>query len=149
MFLPSRGIGRTIIAALMLTSIFVAAKAEGLKAAEVSSSLIAKGDAQWTAGKFDDAQKTFEQAVKLYPHSVGISMKLAGFELARNDFSGSIKAYQNAIGIDPKNALAWIGLGISYLHSGSNNLSLAAFDEAVRIDPRRKEQLAPIMAKLN
>ncbi|MBK5207379.1 MAG: hypothetical protein JJD98_18855, partial [Polaromonas sp.] len=42
----------------------------------------------------------------------------------------------------------WLGLGFSYLHTGNSDLSLAAFNEAIRIDPGNKEKLAPVLAKL-
>jgi len=137
-----------LVAALLLAAVCVAGNAEGVNLPEAANGLIAKGDAQWSAGNAEQAQKMFEQAVKLDSRSERARMKLAGCELARNDFKGSIEAYHQAIGLDAKNALAWIGLGISYMHAGSNDLSLAAFGEAVRIDPGRKEQLAVVMAKL-
>jgi tetratricopeptide (TPR) repeat protein len=131
------------ITALGAATFLVIAQAE-----DMSTSLISKGGDMWATGNLDVAQKDFEQAVSLDPRSVAAHMKLAGLQLTRNDFSGSINTYQRVIGLDPKNALAWIGLGISYLHTGKNELSLAAFDEAVRIDPKRKEQLDSVMSKL-
>ena len=135
---------QTTITALGAAVFLVAAHAENM-----STSLITKGSEMWAAGNYEEAQKDFERAASVDPRSVAAHMKLAGLQLSRNDFSGSIKTYQRVIGLDPKNALAWIGLGISYLHTGKNELSLTAFDEAVRIDPRRKEQLASVMSKLN
>lgn len=117
--------------------------------AEAPSTLLVQGDQQWAAGKLDLAQKTFEQAVVAEPRSVSAHMKLAGLQLSRQDFKACIETYQKTIGLDAKNAKAWLGLGFAYLHTGKNDLSRAAFNEAIRVDPRNKEKLAPVLAKLS
>lgn len=116
--------------------------------ADAPSSLISQGEQQWAAGKLDLAQKTFEQAVIAEPRSVNAHMKLAGLQLSRQDFKACIETYQKTIGLDAKNAKAWLGLGFAYLHTGKNDLSLAAFNEAIRVEPVNKEKLAPVLAKL-
>jgi hypothetical protein len=40
-----------------------------------------------------------------------------------------------------------MGLGLAYLHAGQRELSRAAFEEAVRVEPGRKEQLARLLDK--
>lgn len=116
--------------------------------ADAPNDLIAKGDQQWAKGHLDLAQKSFEQAVIAEPSSVSANMKLAGLQLSRQEFKASIETYQRTIGLDSKNVKAWLGLGFSYLHTGKNDLSLAAFNEAIRVDPGLKEKLAPVLAKL-
>ena len=116
--------------------------------ADAPNALIAQGDQQWAEGHLDLAQKAFEQAVIAEPRSVSAHMKLAGLQLYRQEFKASIETYQWTIGLDPQNARAWLGLGFSYLHTGNNDLSLAAFTEAIRVDPGNKEKLAPVLAKL-
>jgi cytochrome c-type biogenesis protein CcmH/NrfG len=37
-----------------------------------------------------------------------------------------------------------MGLGFAYLHSGQPELSRAAFAEAIRVDPSRRDQLAAL-----
>ena len=112
------------------------------------STLIAQGDKQWAEGKLDLAQKTFEQAVNTAPQSVAALMKLAGLQFSRQEFASCIKTYQRTIGLDAKNAKAWIGLGFAYLHTGKHELSIAAFNEAIAIDPTNREKLAPLLDKL-
>jgi cytochrome c-type biogenesis protein CcmH/NrfG len=75
-------------------------------------------------------------------------MKLAGLQLYRQDFAASIQTYQTTISLDAKNAKAWLGLGFSYLHTGKNDLSLAAFQEAIKVEPANKDKLATVLAKL-
>lgn len=118
--------------------------------AEASSlaPLLSQGDEQWSAGKLDLAQKDFEKAVTLQPGSVAARMKLGGLQLSRQDFRAATETYKEAISLDAKNGKAWLGLGFSYLHMDRNDLSLAAFNEAIRVEPSYKERLAPVMAKL-
>lgn len=110
--------------------------------------LITLGDQQWAAGQLDQAQSTFEQAVRSEPKSVTAHMKLAGLQLSRQEFTACIGTYQRTIGLDANNAKAWLGLGFAYLHTGQNVLSLASFNEAIRVDPSNQEKLASVLAKL-
>ncbi|MBE0474952.1 tetratricopeptide repeat protein [Rhodoferax sp.] len=116
--------------------------------AAMNPDLIAQGDQQWAAGQLDAAQRTFEQAVQAEPRSVKAHMKLAGLQLSRQDFAASIATYQRSIGLNAHNDKAWLGLGFAYLHTGQNGLSLAAFNEAVRIEPGHQEALAAMLVKL-
>lgn len=117
--------------------------------ADATSSLLAQAYQQWSAGQLDQAQRTYEQAIKTNPRSVEAHMKLAGLFITRKDYAASTKQYQRAISLDPKNAKAWMGLGIAYLHSGDKSLTRAAWEEALRLEPARKQQLAPLLAKLD
>lgn len=110
--------------------------------------LLKQGDEQWAAGKLDLAQKTFEQAASAQPKSVAARMKLGGLQLSSQNFKAATETYKDVISLDAKNAKAWLGLGFSYLHMDRNDLSLAAFNEAIRVEPSYKERLAPVMAKL-
>ena len=110
--------------------------------------LLNQGDEHWAAGKIGLAQKTFEQAVTVQPRSVAARMKLGGLQLSRQNFKAATETYKEAISLDAKNGKAWLGLGFSYLHMDRNDLSLAAFNEAIRVEPSYKDRLAPVMAKL-
>ena len=129
---------------ILLTGWFI-----GTAQADTSSALLAQGYKQWAAGHMDQAQRSYEQAAKRGPRSLEAHTRLAGLYIARNNFSASIKEYQNVISLDPKNAKAFIGLGIAYLHSGNKSLTRAAWEEAVRLEPAREPQLTPLLAKLD
>ena|ERR1700690_2053662 len=121
----------------------------GTAQADAASPLLAQAYQQWSAGHLAQAQQTYEQAIKADPRSVEAHMKLAGLYITRKDYSASTTQYKRAIGLDPKNAKAWIGLGIACLHSGDKSMTRAAWEEAVRLDPARKQQLAPLLGKLD
>jgi tetratricopeptide (TPR) repeat protein len=132
---------RAGLAAFMLSFVVLSVQA-------APNALITQGDLQWADGKLDQAQLTFEQATKNEPRSVSAHMKLAGLQLYRQDFAASIQTYQTTISLDAKNAKAWLGLGFSYLHTGKTDLSLAAFQEAIKVEPANKDKLATVLAKL-
>jgi Flp pilus assembly protein TadD len=116
--------------------------------ASTPSTLLTQGDAHWAAGKLDLAQKAFEEAVTAQPRSVEARMKLGGLQLSRQDFRSATETYKQTISLNAGNAKAWLGLGFSYLHSDQKDLTLAAFNEAIRIDPGYKDRLAMLMTKL-
>jgi cytochrome c-type biogenesis protein CcmH/NrfG len=89
-----------------------------------------------------------QAALAAGPPSVDMELKLAGQQLSNNDFAACIPSYQHIIGLDPGSVRAWLGLGFAYLHTGKNSLSMAAFAEAMRLDPSKKAALQPLLAKL-
>jgi tetratricopeptide (TPR) repeat protein len=132
-----------VLAVTLLTSWAVAEEAVKLS----DDGLVIQGDKQWANGRLDDARKSFEQAVAANPGSVAARMKLGGFQLASRSYSPAIETYQKTISLDATNAKAWIGLGMAYLHTGQQDLSRAAFAEAIRVEPARKAQLAQLAEK--
>ncbi|OIN92775.1 MAG: hypothetical protein AUJ20_06200 [Comamonadaceae bacterium CG1_02_60_18] len=110
--------------------------------------MLAQGDQQWAAGQLEQAQVTFERAVRSEPNSLKAHMKLAGLHLSRQDFKASIPVYQKAIGLDANNDKAWLGIAFAYLHTGQDALAGAAFDSAIRINPANRDKLAPVLEKL-
>jgi Tfp pilus assembly protein PilF len=113
-----------------------------------ATALLARGERLLQQGKLEPARKALEGAVKADPRSLDACMKLAGVNIALNNFSAAIPLYKQAIALNPNNARAFIGMGIAYLHSGDKSMSRALFEEAIRIEPRRKQQLEPILAQL-
>lgn len=136
---------RSIVVALLITSCGSVLSHAVDAPAPSRDPLIAQGDKYWAAGRLDDARKSFEQAKANNPRSVPAHMKLGGFQLASQKYNDAIQTYQNAISLDANNAKAWIGLGLAYRHTARGELARAAFAEAVRIEPARKSQLAPLL----
>ncbi|MGE5466950.1 MAG: tetratricopeptide repeat protein [Ignavibacteria bacterium] len=129
----------------MLAVLAFNAFAAGAGAAD--SSLVVQGEKQWAEGRLNEARKSFEQAAAAEPKSAVPLMKLGGLHLTNSDPGAAIQTYQRALSLDSKNAKAWIGLGLAYLHMGQKDLSRAAFGEAIRVDPTRKAQLASLAEK--
>jgi Tfp pilus assembly protein PilF len=120
----------------------------GFAVAGTASPLLSQADQYWSEGKTEQAQQAFEAAVAAEPGSPRVRLRLAGFQLANQQTSASIASYKQAISGEAGNSTAWIGLGLAYLHSSQPELARAAFEEAVRIDPARKERIDPLIAKL-
>lgn len=136
------------VISIALAAALIAPGAWAVDAANsADAALIAQGNKQWADGRLDDARKSFEQAVAANPRSTEAHMLLGGLLLSGRSYAGAIQTYQRAISFDANNARAWIGLGMAYLHVGQRELSRAAFDEAVRVDPRRKAQLTRLEKK--
>ena len=130
-----------VVAAALALSLLMA------NAWAADTTLIAQGNKQWEEGRLVEARKSFEGAVAADPRSVEARMKLGGLLLSSSDHAAAIQTYQRTISLDSNNAKAWMGLGLAYLHTGQRELSRAAFDEAIRLDPSRKDQLARLTEK--
>lgn len=116
-----------------------------LAASAAGAESMAQGDQLWAQGRLQDARQAFEQAASESGQPVPALMKLGGVLLSGQDFAAAIATYKKIIGLDGNNARAWMGLGMAYLHTQQKDLSRAAFAEAVRIEPRRKQQLAALI----
>ena len=115
---------------------------------EPAAGLIAQADGYWAAGRLEQAQQAFEAAVAAEPGSVAVLLRLAGFQLSRQQTAASVASYRRAIGLEPNNAKAWMGLGLAYLHGGDKALARSAFEEVVHLEPTRKESLSEVLANL-
>ncbi len=133
---------------LALLSALVLGTASLATSAQTAAELMAGGDQEWAAGKLDQAEDYFKRAVAADPGSVPANMKLAGLQLSRQQFAAGIASYQRTIGLDAGNDKAWLGLGFCYLHTGKNELALAAFNRAISIAPSRQQALQPLIDKL-
>ena len=118
-------------------------------AAETAGQTLAQADRYWAEGKLTEAQQAFEAAAREQPASTAVRLRLAGFQLAQQQMDACIANYKQVIGQEPKNSKAWIGLGMAFLHISQPENARAAFEEAIRADPSRKEQLALLLAKLD
>lgn len=117
--------------------------------AQTANQSIANAEQFWAEGKLDEAQKAFEAAASAKPESAEVLLRLAGFQLSRQMMTDCITNYKKVISLEPNNSKAWIGLGMAYLHISNPGLAKAALEEAVRVDPARKEKLQPVINKLS
>lgn len=80
---------------------------------------------QTTVGDLDAALKTLQQAVAEHPQSSLAYTRLGGVRMLRKEYSDGIKDFQQAIMLDQKNASAFIGMAVSYLHMNQYGLARA------------------------
>src|SRR5690349_18714680 len=66
-------------------------------------------------GKYDDAVKVLNHALRYAPHSSKIYNDLGQVLIKRGDTINGIIAFENAIAVDPGEALSYFNLGSVYL----------------------------------
>jgi len=102
-----------------------------------------------SAGKMDEALATLTSAVKQYPESSLAYTRLGGVRVLRQEYSLGIKDFQQAIMLDQKNANAFVGLAIAYLHLGQYKHAKGALQEAEKLDPAKKEEIGKLLAYID
>ena len=111
--------------------------------------LIKQGYEQTAAGDLDQALITLQLAVTEDPNSALARTRLGGVRMLRQEYSASVKDFQKAIMLDKKNALAFIGMSMAYLHMGQYNKARAALNEAATIDPAKRPEIDKVLAEIN
>lgn len=138
----ARGIPRgwrgCVLALLMILSIPLAGAEE--------PGPLQRGEALLKEGKLPEAQAALQEAVAADPQSSLALQRLGGAQLMSQDYAGSIQSFQRAIGLDPRNAEAFVGMGMAYLHTGRLGLARAALEEAKRIDPAKQIRIDEVIA---
>jgi tetratricopeptide (TPR) repeat protein len=69
------------------------------------------------------ALEEFERAVDNQPELIEARFRIAQISMALKDFKKAIASYEAVVKVDPKNAAAWVNMGVAYKGS-------ARFDEA-------------------
>lgn len=100
---------------------------------------MAEAETASISGDWEKATALYRQAVDKDPTSSLALSRLAGSLMASQKYSESIPFFQQAISKDQHNTSAFIGMGISYLHTGRYSTAKAAFDEAKKLQPDKKE----------
>ena len=114
-----------------------------------TDNLIKQGYEQAAAGDLDQALATLQLAVNEDPNSSLARTRLGGVRILRQEYSASVKDFQQAIMLDKKNANAFIGMSMAYLHMGQYNKARAALNEAATIDPAKRPEIDKVLAGIN
>lgn len=90
-------------------------------------------------GKYEDALKDFDDAIKLNPGiaSAWYNKGLALANLGKNN--EALKAYMKAIKLKPDFAEAWNNMGAALIKLGNYKAALKAVNKAMEINPGLKE----------
>jgi len=103
--------------------------------------LILKGESQLKAGQIPEAISTLQEAVSKDPNSSLAYTRLGGAQILNQEYDAGIESFRRAIMLDAKNADAFVGMAVAYLHSDRFPLARAALEEAKRIDPSKREKV--------
>ena len=77
-----------------------------------------KGAALFSQGKYDEAIKCYDEAIRLDPKLAETWCNKGAALTNLGNYDEAIKACDEAIRLDPKSAIAWDVKGYCYLESG-------------------------------
>ena len=133
------GAWRWLLPSLMLLALLPLAFAE-------EPGPLQRGEALLKEGKLPEALSALQEAVAADPQSSLAYQRLGGAQLMSQDYASSIQSFQRAIGLDARNAEAFVGMGMAYLHTGRLGLARAALEEAKRIEPAKQIRIDEVIA---
>jgi tetratricopeptide (TPR) repeat protein len=94
-----------------------------------------KGQAQQKQGKWDDAQKSLEKAVALYPKFAVAWFELGRVQLKRNDPPAARHSFQQSIAADSKYVSPYLGLTQIAMHEQNWKELDEASDKLLALNP--------------
>jgi predicted Zn-dependent protease len=98
----------------------------GVNAKDVQADLAA-ADADYNAGKYDDAIAKYKAIIAKAPALTVINLQIAAAYRNKKEYDNAIAAYNEVLKADPNNDRAKVGLGMTNLEKGD----LAAADETL------------------
>jgi tetratricopeptide (TPR) repeat protein len=110
-----------------------------------ASDLMREGQRQLDAGKLDQAMLTFQRLVEEEPGSSLGHTRLGGVRLLRQEYRASVASFQRAIALDPRNADAFVGMALAYLHLGEYGLARESLNQAQLLDPSKRDEIERVM----
>jgi tetratricopeptide (TPR) repeat protein len=101
---------------------------------------LAKGLALGEHGKYDEAIKAYDEAIRLNPN-YAMAWNNNGLALGRylGKYEEASQCFDRAIRLNPNLAVAWNNKGIALRNQGKYDESIKAYDEAIRLDPKYAE----------
>jgi Ca-activated chloride channel family protein len=126
-----------ICISLLITSPLLTKGTPGkLQEGNDASAYNAKGLELYSAGKYEDAVKSYKQAIKLKQDYADAHNNLGDFYFTMAQFKKAVEAYKQAIRYQPDLAPTHNKVGLAYARLGEAKKAIAAFNEAIRLDPK-------------
>lgn len=138
-------IGLVMAMTLALPSIALPAE----EAPATTTTLIGRGELQLKNNDIDGAITTLIGAVANEPGSSLAHTRLGGAYLLAQRYDDAIDQFQQAISLETRNASAFIGMGVAYLHSNRLGAAKAALGEARRLDPDKAAQIDDLISRID
>ncbi|MGQ9576586.1 MAG: tetratricopeptide repeat protein [Thermoguttaceae bacterium] len=89
------------------------------------------------SGKLDQADRTYRQALQLWPKDLGVALNYARFKDRQGLWQEALQAYQQTARLHPNEAALWNDVGLLLARQGKNQDAREAFGRAVRLQPKR------------
>src|SRR5262249_9192009 len=93
------------------------------------------GDEALVAGRLDEAETAYREALKRDPRYVPALKQLAQVLLRKKDAAGALASFGEIVRLDPKDSGARSNLGAALMAAGRTEEALPNFDEAIRLEP--------------
>ncbi|HOX38585.1 MAG TPA: tetratricopeptide repeat protein [Candidatus Brocadiia bacterium] len=100
--------------------------------------LVQTADLDFDMGRYDDAEKKYEQAFAKEKSS-RIALQLGLLKQARGRMDEAEGLYAQATELDEKNAAAWVNLGCARLEKGDADKARECLKKALEIDPNNRD----------
>lgn len=94
-----------------------------------------KGRALADQGKYDEAIKAYDEAIKLDPNQVAFWSSKGDALVKLKKYNEAIMAYDEAIRLDPNYAETWKEKGNALFNQQKYDEAIMAYDEAIRLAP--------------
>jgi len=95
----------------------------------------AKGQQQKKNGQWQEAQKSFEKAVRIYPKFAAAWFELGSVQKEQNDFAGAKKSFEASIAADDKYINPYRGLMRLAVHEQSWQEAISTSEKVIALNP--------------
>ena len=89
------------------------------------------------SGNVSDAEKLYQQLLKITPDHIGALTFLSFMAKDRGKFAASRKLLIQALDVDPHSAVLWRNLGILDTDAANHELARTSFEKAIELDPKQ------------
>lgn len=107
-----------------------------------------RGDYLWRKGEINEAEKCFRSAIKVCNSFALAYSNLGALLMGQHRYDEGFALIQNAAALNPNHAGILVNLGNALLLAGRTQQAVAAYQEAVRIDPENSNAAASLLRPL-
>jgi tetratricopeptide (TPR) repeat protein len=125
------------------------AKADAKKDVAPITQCFKAADEAMKKSNWDEAIKSFEQAISLDPKDAMAHVGLGNVYVQKGDNDKAIEAYNKAISLDPKCVFAYCGLVNIYCSKGDKDAALKQYKILSGLDKKAAEKLDKRIQSLN
>lgn len=108
--------------------------AEGDKGKAAADIYNVRGNAYLALRKVDDAQSTFEKALKVFPDSVDAYLGMSRLALLDNDINEALRQTETALSMAPQNLKAWLFKAVLLMDQKKDDEARSAFNHVLQVD---------------
>jgi len=104
---------------------------------EQAKALFFEGNERFEAGRFEEAEASFEKSLALLPGRVSTLANLAATRIELGKPEAALRSIEEALAIDPTDFDAWLHKGVALSALGRHGEAIEVFDGVVARQPER------------